>query len=738
MWIRGYFSPTIATNYLSCFDWATQAACTGSSFASGMTTSTAAAAYGVNTDGACVYSFGDAGQLMSWDPDTGATPCIRSTGKLTVPLEKFRCDGTADPSLAWEKVKFFDTNLSSGAEFTSLKVKVLDAATGEVLKGPVEMVGSSGEVDLSTIPVTHTELTLSSSGRPVGKTAWNDGVPPKVAMTFKSDAPPQFCYTSTASCSPTSKLMKNTVRTNITPGLSVSTEVAGCNPLPVITTADTFNFFSRGTGAVIDVQSTDDADMEMSDGTGLVYTLSGGADKDLFSISATGELTFKAVPDIANPQDSNKDNVYSVEISVTDQLGATTKQTITVTIVKDTDGDGILDESDLDDDNDGIPDTAEGMVSSFHYATYSSIAGNNAIGSINGVGFTYTSSSPVTTTSGMYSHGTFPAQYNVPNVNPTIQNTQVTNNTLSFDTPIPNPVLVFSSVGNPGNAVPIVFGQPVEVLFSQGITVNSPTQITGTEGYAVVRVKGTYSSITFQYTQAEVYANFAFGADFFATRDTDNDGVKDYVDLDSDNDGIPDNIEAQATAGYTPPSGTDADSNGLDDAYGAGLVPVNTDATDNPDYLDTDSDNNGANDTLEAGVSLMAKDTDKDGLDDGVDTNNAAFGPVNADITSLLTTYPDNSADVFWRLVNAAPVIPTAAAIDYVEKTSAPVVDIAATDDTSNEGSGLAYSLTGGSRCSQVQPFSQRRQVDIQNTTSVCHPNRRGCQQHLSGGSRRH
>lgn len=544
---RVFFPQFYPENSVGCWDWATNSVCTGSSMSGGVFGAGAAAyPYGLNTDGACVYSFGDAGQLISWDPETGATPCVRSTGKLSVPLEEYRCDGKADPTLAWEKVQFFDTSMASGEDFTSLKVKVVNAATGEVLKGPVEMIGGTGSLDISDISASSIkELELRSVGKPVGKTAWNDGIAPKVAMTFKSSAPPQFCYKSSVACAVDTPKMQNTVRTNITPGLSIVEEVSACNPAPIISTGNTFNVFSNTTTAVVDVQSTDDVDTEKADGTGLLYTLSGGADKDVFTISATGELAFKAVPDITHPLDADHNNIYSVEISVADQLGATTKQTIAVTVVKDTDGDGVLDGTDADADNDGIPDSTEGNT------------------------------------------------------------------------------------------------------------------------------------------------------------DTDADGISDKFDLDSDNDGLPDNIEAQSTAGYKPPSGTDADNNGLDDAYGTGLTPVNTDGSDNPDYLDTDSDNNGTNDTLEAGVTLLVQDTDKDGLDDGTDSNNAAFGPSNAGITSLLAAYPDNSTEVFWRLVNAAPVIPNAGSIDYVEKTTSPVTDLAATDDTNSEGNGLTYSLTGGADASQ-------------------------------------
>ncbi|MEX0275091.1 MAG: hypothetical protein AB3N16_12010, partial [Flavobacteriaceae bacterium] len=78
--------------------------------------------------------------------------------------------------------------------------------------------------------------------------------------------------------------------------------------------------------------------------------------------------------------------------------------------------------------------------------------------------------------------------------------------------------------------------------------------------------------------------------------DTDGDGIPNHLDIDADNDGIPDNVEAQTTDGYIPPNEDDAATyeanNGLNSAYlPGGLTPVNTDGTDEPDYLDDDSDN---------------------------------------------------------------------------------------------------------------------------------------------------
>ena len=49
------------------------------------------------------------------------------------------------------------------------------------------------------------------------------------------------------------------------------------------------------------------------------YAITGGADKDLFRVSDNGSLSFKdTAPDPSNPNDSNADGEYIVEITITD------------------------------------------------------------------------------------------------------------------------------------------------------------------------------------------------------------------------------------------------------------------------------------------------------------------------------------------------------------------------------------------------------------------------------------
>jgi len=140
--------------------------------------------------------------------------------------------------------------------------------------------------------------------------------------------------------------------------------------------------------------------------------------------------------------------------------------------------------------------------------------------------------------------------------------------------------------------------------------------------------------------------------------DSDGDGIPDYLDIDSDNDGVPDNVEAQTTADYIVPSGVDANNNGLDDAYeqngNLGLIPVNTDNSDLPDYLDEDSDNDGVPDAIEAhdynhdgiaDVVLLGLDEDNDGLDDGYEGSNTNDIDPNDEIDNPFTDLPNTDED---------------------------------------------------------------------------------------------
>ncbi|MCW5518075.1 gliding motility-associated C-terminal domain-containing protein [Muriicola sp. Z0-33] len=147
--------------------------------------------------------------------------------------------------------------------------------------------------------------------------------------------------------------------------------------------------------------------------------------------------------------------------------------------------------------------------------------------------------------------------------------------------------------------------------------------------------------------------------------DSDGDGFPDHLDIDADNDGIPDNVEAQTTAGYIPPNDDDEATyeanSGVNSAYLDGLTPVNTDNSDEPDYLDDDSDNdlvpdnNEGNDFDFDGVPDQepgTTDTDGDGLLDGYEGNDDNDGfDVNDEIDDPANDLPDTDGteDVNYR-----------------------------------------------------------------------------------------
>ncbi|MDC2983326.1 cadherin repeat domain-containing protein, partial [Pseudomonadota bacterium] len=77
-----------------------------------------------------------------------------------------------------------------------------------------------------------------------------------------------------------------------------------------------------------------------SDGDALTYSITSGADSSLFSINTTGSVSFNTAPDFEVPGDSNADNVYELEVSVSDGT-ASDSQAFTVTVTNDTSDDPV-------------------------------------------------------------------------------------------------------------------------------------------------------------------------------------------------------------------------------------------------------------------------------------------------------------------------------------------------------------------------------------------------------------
>ncbi|MDA9173899.1 cadherin repeat domain-containing protein [Gammaproteobacteria bacterium] len=62
------------------------------------------------------------------------------------------------------------------------------------------------------------------------------------------------------------------------------------------------------------------------DNDSINFSISGGSDQELFSINQSGEVVFEQTPDYENPDDSDKNNIYEITISVTDGTNTDSKQ----------------------------------------------------------------------------------------------------------------------------------------------------------------------------------------------------------------------------------------------------------------------------------------------------------------------------------------------------------------------------------------------------------------------------
>ena len=113
---------------------------------------------------------------------------------------------------------------------------------------------------------------------------------------------------------------------------NVAVTLATPNNAPVITSngggATAALSKAENTLAVTTVTSTD-ADA----GQTRTYSIAGGADAALFAINeTTGALSFIAAPDFETPTDAGANNVYNVDVRVTDSAGGSDTQAIAVTI----------------------------------------------------------------------------------------------------------------------------------------------------------------------------------------------------------------------------------------------------------------------------------------------------------------------------------------------------------------------------------------------------------------------
>ncbi len=309
----------------------------------------------------------------------------------------------------------------------------------------------------------------------------------------------------------------------------------------------------------------------------------------------------------------------------------------------DIDNDGIIDNIDIDNDNDGILNCTES------YGNQDIDLSTITVGSLPIGGYTYTGiastmGNVATTPFVGDTDGTFMSD--TPNKNGTVE-TSVTydinfNNTLNL-------MLEYATSTSLGNGlmnddeefiiqVPntktitlldpddqLLVDTDFDGIYQTGVTQYSSFEIrfklngtslalgAGTFGFSANSVDAlTYIHKNNSDTNSN-QATFKITATCLPL-DSDNDGIIDQLDYDSDNDGIPDMIENGGQ--LVSLSSIDDDLNGLDDIYDISANPIDSDTDSVLDYLDLDSDNDGITDLIETGQLGTLSDTDLDGTVD--------------------------------------------------------------------------------------------------------------------------
>ena len=131
---------------------------------------------------------------------------------------------------------------------------------------------------------------------------------------------------------------------------------------------------------------------------------------------------------------------------------------------------------------------------------------------------------------GMVAASLFPPEYGVPITGNQIANTQSGIFTAVFSQPITDALVAFASVGQAGGAVPVMVldenfnPKPFTPIWSSNgivpgtqttylnqVTPTQYTQFIGEEGFNIIRIDGTMSSVTFNYGASEYYCTVCFG-----------------------------------------------------------------------------------------------------------------------------------------------------------------------------------------------------------------------------------
>ena len=308
--------------------------------------------------------------------------------------------------------------------------------------------------------------------------------------------------------------------------------------------------------------------------------------------------------------------IYQIE----DSSHRTAKATVSVQVtpLPDFDGDGIADATDIDDDNDGIPDSVEGTEDFDGDGQPNSQdldADGDGITDLQESGLNEARQASLDTD----------------------HNGQIDNSVTFGTNGLADDIETTADSGTPDYA-------------GDG-TVDTPVDTDGDSQPDFLDLDSDNDGIADVTEASQVDANGDGKADAGQAPtndpgDSDSDGIEDYRDLDSDNDGLTDLIEAggeDSDSDAHVDGFTDVNGDGYDDSLAVHPLPVaDTDADQVADFRDLDSDNDGIADRIEGTGSDTADrdgngridnftDANKDGLDDGLVTKPATRPDTDGD-----------------------------------------------------------------------------------------------------------
>ncbi|NUT46856.1 MAG: hypothetical protein HOV94_05970 [Saccharothrix sp.] len=224
-----------------CHDWTTGSACAGvpnpitHPTVNGGNTRDYGYTYDVPTG--CMIGLGDAGVLFSMDPLTGASPCVRSGGQVSLTPGDFYCDGAAGHVQGYGAARLVGVT-PGNVDFGASRVTVVDQDGATVA---IPGFAPDGTVDLSGVsPTAHPTISVTTTLVLTSGADFGGGNEPRLVVDFTGD-PPQVCFRAAiaADCAvtdvadtatgtdTTGAFTSNTVTVPVAPG-------AACQPVVVV------------------------------------------------------------------------------------------------------------------------------------------------------------------------------------------------------------------------------------------------------------------------------------------------------------------------------------------------------------------------------------------------------------------------------------------------------------------------------------------------------------------------